>query len=97
MRKLVRLLEVTRGETLPIEFRCDARPDYARSSAVLNQISNHPAGFRCLEAALFTNIPLDEKLRGEFTAERGKVYFAVLDFSHDPNPPDVDVIRDGYA
>lgn len=92
-RKLVRLLEVTRGETMPIEFRCDARPDYARSSAVWHQISNHPPGFRCLEAALFTNMPLDEKLRGEFTAERGKIYFAVLDFSHDPNPPDVDVIR----
>ena len=93
MRKLVRLLEVTDGDDVPIEFCCDARPDYGARAATWKQTLEEPFAFFCGEATLFTNIPIGANLHRRFTAEPGKLYFAVLDYSPTPRPPDTGLIR----
>ena len=95
-RKLVRMVILEAGNSVPIELRLDARPEYGRHRISWTRISDNPLQYSCPMATLFSNIPVEgtaDQLTGDFTAERGKTYFAVLDYATQRPLPDLEEIN----
>ena len=95
-RKLVRLIEVDGEESIPLELKLAARPDYGRGSPHWKRAATHPFRFTSVAANFYTNLPVTEDgrdLTARFAAEPGKSYFAVLDWSDAREPADLETIR----
>ena len=91
-RKLVRLIELERGESAEMHVRISARPDYARREGRWFATNG---GFDCAEAAVFSNAPLRNTidLSARFTLARGGRIHIVLDYSINrvaPNEAQID-------
>lgn len=92
-RKLVRLLELENGAGAIIDLRVAARPDYARRPPAWRRVDG---GFECVEAALFSSLPLMEKdgdIALRFTLDAGRACFFVLDGAETRRPPDAETVR----
>jgi len=95
-RRLVRLVELEKGNGVEMEMRISARPDYARQ-----QPEWRPSGSSAYvtdKATLFSNAtlrPEGDDLLGEFVATPGERFFAVLDYNDGRAAPDQKMI-DGW-
>lgn len=86
-RKLVRMVELERGECAEVEIRVAARPDYARREG---RWTEREDGFECAEAAVFSNPPLQcaADLSTLFPLQRGQRIHIVLDYSTERTAPE---------
>jgi GH15 family glucan-1,4-alpha-glucosidase len=90
-RKLVRRIKVTGPNPVPVEWRLDARPNYARSDVQWRRSPVNPALLTCDETGFYTDLPCERHgrtLSGQTVAEPGRPYCAVLDYAPERRLPD---------
>ncbi len=88
-RKLVRLVEWEGGGAVEMEWKIEARPDYARAQPDWRALGEH--GYTCEQAAVFTNASLQSDgrdLSGRFQVTRECPLFLVLDYAEERRAPD---------
>lgn len=90
-RKLVRRIRVTGPAPVPVEWRLEARPDYARRDVEWRRSHLDPALLICDETGFYTDLPCERHgrtLSGRCAAEPGRSYSAVLDYAPERAVPD---------
>ena len=95
-RKLVRILKLESGNSVPIALMLDARAEYGRCRVAWTRISSNPLRFSCPTATFYANFPVEEvanQLTGHFLADRNQTYFSVLDYGNEQRSPDLEEIN----
>src|SRR6266545_1027217 len=96
MRKLVRILKLESGNSVPIELMLDARAEYGRYRVAWTRVSNSPIEYSSPTATFYANFPVEEvadQLTGHFLADGNQTYFSVLDYGSEQHPPDLEEIN----
>ena len=95
-QKLVRLVSLQAGNSVPMALMLDARPDYGRCRPAWTRVSDNPLRYSCSAATLYSKVPVEDQgdqLTAYFSAERGQTYFAVLDYATGHRSPDLEEIH----
>jgi GH15 family glucan-1,4-alpha-glucosidase len=95
-RKLVRILQLESGHSVPIDFMLDARAEYGRSRVVWTGVANGPVQYSCSTATFYSNFPVEQisdQLIGRFLVGKDQAYFAVLDYGSEQRAPDLEEIQ----
>jgi GH15 family glucan-1,4-alpha-glucosidase len=95
-RKLVRILKLESGHSIPIEVMLDARAEYGRYRVAWTRIADNPVQYSCSTATFYANFPLentDDQLTSHFLADPNQTYFTVLDYGSQQHPADLEEIN----
>jgi alpha,alpha-trehalase len=95
-QKLVRMVTLQAGNSVPIALMLDARLNYGRCRPAWTRVSDNPLRYSCPAATLYSNIPVEDQgdqLTAYFSAERGRTYFVVLDYATGDRSPDLEEIH----
>jgi alpha,alpha-trehalase len=95
-RKLVRILKLEAGDSVPIEVMLDARAEYGRYRVAWTRTTDNPLQYFSPAATFYANFQLentDDQLTSQFLAEPKRTYFAVLDYGNQQHPPALEEIN----
>ncbi|HZA56387.1 MAG TPA: glycoside hydrolase family 15 protein [Candidatus Udaeobacter sp.] len=98
-RKLVRIVKLKSGHSVPIQATLNARADYGRHHVAWTRISNDPPQYSCPAATFYANFPVEnaaDQLTSCFLADTSQTYFTVLDYGTEHRPPDLEEVNSWF-